>query len=254
MKIGVVTAAYITTEFHFNIAVQTVLSLYGLKSAHSLFPVITVNACTTGASHLAWFKKSFDHFIVNDRNNLARAWNHGIRAALDAHCDYILVINLDLVFHSQFLDNLVRFAADHPDAIAWSGQPWPEQTTLEQADLGGNPMDQIDTSCFMFDRRLPEKIGFFDEQFEPAYHEDSDMVYRIKLAGERFVATPTARYFHLGQVTLKGSISEKQEEFLSSTRILMNESMERYKKKWGGLPGQEAFTAPYGSEKTDVKN
>ena len=61
--------------------------------------------------------------------------------------------------------------------------------------------------------------------------------------------TPTARYFHLGQVTLKGSISENQEEFLVATRLLMNESMVRYEKKWGGLPGNEKFTVPYNGEK-----
>ncbi len=245
MKIGIVTAAYITTELHFNIAVQTVFSLYGLSSAHTLYPVVVVNACTTGAHHLAWFKKRFDLALINERNNLARAWNRGIQAALEQGCDYVIVMNLDLIFHAKFLDNLVAFAGQHPEAVVWSGEPWPEHPTLEQAELAGPPTQAFDASCFMFDKRLIEKVGYFDEQFEPAYHEDKDLLYRIKLAGEAVLATPSARYFHLGQVTLKGAISENQEEFLANTRQLMNESMLRYEKKWGGLPGSETFTVPY---------
>ncbi|NDC37803.1 MAG: hypothetical protein EBZ48_07090, partial [Proteobacteria bacterium] len=226
-KIGVVTAAYITTETHFLFAAQTMLSLFSLKSSHALYPVVTVNACSTGPSHLDWFKQSFDLFLINDRNNLARAWNRGINACLEASCDYILVINLDLTFHPLFLDNLIAFAAARPDALIWSGTPWGEQSSLEQAPLTGEAATDFDASCFLCDRRLIETVGYFDEQFEPAYHEDKDMIYRIKIAGCATLSTPSARYFHLGQVTLKGAIGQGQEEFLATTRRLMDESMLR---------------------------
>jgi len=34
------------------------------------------------------------------------------------------VTNLDLVFHSQCIDELISFADAHPEALLWSASPW----------------------------------------------------------------------------------------------------------------------------------
>ena len=128
----------------------------------------------------------------------------------------------------------------------WSGVPWEDEATLEQADLSGPATRLAHFHCFLIDRRLFETVGKFDEQFEPAYHEDSDMLYRMRLAKLTQMATPSARIFHLDRVTLKGAMMEQNDELLLTLRQMMNLSMERYKAKWGGLPGEEKFTMPYG--------
>jgi GT2 family glycosyltransferase len=253
-KIGVVAVPFITNEFQFNVAARTVVSLLAHKIEHDLELIAVVNSIRTGQPHFDWFKRSFDVCEVNDRNILARGWNRGIDIAFARGADYCLVINLDLVFHPRFIDNLVEFARQNPDALMWSGVPWEEEETLANADLSGPPIGLAHFHCFMIDRRLFELIGRFDEQFEPAYHEDSDMIYRMRLKGARLLATPSARIFHHDRITLKGAMMDRNDEMLIGLRAMMNLSMERYKAKWGGLPGEEQFTAPYnGALPVDVK-
>ena len=247
-KIGVVTVPFITTKFHFTFAVRTILSLFGVQHRHELFAIAVVNGCSTGMEDLNWFKSSLDVCELNDRNILARAWNKGIKIAFEAGCDYVLLINLDLIFHSKFFDNIVAFAEANPEMLQWSGADWTDEQTLEAAPLEGVVPGEVHYSCFMINKQLIEKVGWFDEQFEPAYHEDSDMRYRIRLAGGKVATTNSARFSHLDRVTLKGAVIESTPEnelFLQQTRVQMDRSMELYAAKWGGLPGHERFTVPY---------
>lgn len=248
-KIGVVAVPYILYDYHFIFMVQTVLSLLQAKQEGlSLELIAVVNGFRGSDDDYAWVKDSFDIVEINDRNNLARAWNKGIRKALEQGADYVLVINLDLVFHSEFLQKIVAFAAEHSDALIWSGRPWINQESLETVPLEEGWNNEADMSCFMIDKRLFEKIGEFDEQYEPAYHEDKDMLYRIKVAGGVVKECFSARYFHIDRTTLKGAMVNNDVALLETTRMQMDLSMERYAKKWGGLPGDEKFIVPYGGK------
>ena len=117
--------------------------------------------------------------------------------------------------------------------------------TLAQAELNDEVITTPHFSCYLIDRRLFEVVGEFDEQFEPAYHEDSDMIYRMQLLRQQGASTNTARFFHLDRVTLKWAMASQNQEFLDKTRVLMDKSMERYSLKWGGMPGNEKFQTPY---------
>ncbi len=252
-KIAVVTTPFILNEFQYVFMTQTVISLLSMKHAFELDLIAVVNHFNKSAGSFEWIGKSFDLVEISQKNNLARAWNRGIRKGLERGAEYVLVINLDLVFHELFLANLVRFADENPSALIWSGMEWPDLEGLANATLTGEVAKWAYFSCFMVDRKLFEQIGEFDEQFEPAYHEDSDMHYRIALKKGTILATPSARVFHLERVTLKGAMSESDTQFLDSLRIQMDDSMLRYRVKWGGLPGKETYTAPYNKESTDAE-
>lgn len=245
-RIGVVSVPFILYPYHHVFMVQTYLSLMQIANdGHTLDYIAIVNAFRASEEDFSWLKSSLDLVVVNDKNNLARAWNKGIKLAFERGADYALVINLDLVFHSQFLVNILDFARKTPEAILWSGRPWSDQATLESEPLEQGSDDTADMSCFMIDKRLFEKVGEFDEIFEPAYHEDKDMLYRIKIAGQKTKRSLAARYFHIDRTTLKGATLNNDEAFLATTRVQMDISMERYGEKWGGLPGSEKFTKPY---------
>lgn len=246
-RLAVVTVPYITREFHFNWAVRTVLSLLSIESPAQLDLIAIVNSCSSGQAHLDWFKKTFDYLEINDRNILARGWNKGIKLGLERGADAVLVINLDLIFHSKFLVNLLHFAESRPEILLSSGTPWPDESSLEQATLEGVSENFPHYNCFMLDHRLLEQVGEFDEQFEPAYHEDMDMAYRMRLADVAHAGTNSARFYHFDRVTLKGALYEKDQELLEQTRMQMDESMRRYVRKWGGLPGEEKYLKPYGA-------
>lgn len=92
--------------------------------------------------------------------------------------------------------------------------------------------------------------GRFDQLFAPAYFEDSDLYYRLKLAGVEEEIVP-ARYYH--ELTagpnggcFVGCISTMADpERWKRHRRIIQRNGDRYLAKWGGKPGEERFTVPF---------
>jgi GT2 family glycosyltransferase len=99
-------------------------------------------------------------------------------------------------------------------------------------------------SAFMLNRRCWETVGEFDENFFPAYFEDNDYHYRMRLAGLRAIVHPPALFYHFG--------SRTQNEARPAP-IVPGDWFERnrsyYVRKWGGPPGQEQYRDPFGARK-----
>ncbi|MGE5533743.1 MAG: hypothetical protein ACM3UN_05285, partial [Bacillota bacterium] len=54
------------------------------------------------------------------QQSVAKAWNKGIEVGNSLGCDYILVLNTDIVLKTNAIDRLVEFAQTHKDAILWT--------------------------------------------------------------------------------------------------------------------------------------
>lgn len=205
-----------------------------------------------GEKDRAWIESAFHAVEENDQNILARAWNRGIKRCLNEGCHYILVINLDLVFHPSCVDSLVSYGEAHPEALLWSGTNWNNLSTLSTAVLETSAGAHTQWSCFMIRPAILEKVGFFDEQFIPAYLEDCDMRYRLSLIGHGEINLNAALFYHLERGTMKGLLDGSADDVASNFELLdviekgMAQSGEKYLKKWGGLPLQEKFKKPYG--------
>ena len=94
---------------------------------------------------------------------------------------------------------------------------------------------------YLLRRRVFDKIGMFDEAFSPAYFEDNDYAYRMKLAGIKTMTVPLAGMNHVGSATLKSFSGDEMKQHHASFEALRK----LYVRKWGGQPGHEVFTAPY---------
>jgi GT2 family glycosyltransferase len=223
----------------------TINSLKSNQTSHALDLIAIVNGLHGNDTAAAWIKKNFNQVEDNDVNILARAWNKGIRLAFERGADYCLVINLDLLFHPKFLDNLIAFAQSHPEAIAWSGMLGTEKDVLQAVPVGTEVFPVVSFCAFLIDRRLLEAVGPFDEQFSPAYFEDSDMVYRIKLRGLKLLTTASALFHHFESVTLQSAIFKTEFQYVKtfSDSVKINEA--RFVRKWGGVPGSEQYQVPY---------
>lgn len=247
MKIGIVTVPYFLTARHLEWAQAAMESL---SSSHELLRIALVNRHRNDHDK-RWLSEAFDVVEYNDRNVLARAWNRGIQLAITAGCQYILVINLDLILHPSCIDVLSDFGERTPDALLWTGTPWHDLSTLKNAVLDPTTGSHAQWSCFMIRPSIVERIGVFDEQFEPAYLEDCDMRYRLHLAGHSEINLKSALFYHLERGTMKGlfdgAASELSEhlETLNSINKGMELSGQKYLKKWGGLPNEETFKSPY---------
>lgn len=241
-QVAVVAVPFITCTRHLMLSEQTIGSL---PDKESLDLIAIVNSARKDSMDWNWINSSFSYVEENDRNNVARAWNKGISKALSRGARYVMVINLDLIFHRECVQRLVRLAQETPQCVIWSGCHIAFDD-LERAPVVDDRGRPIDAACFMVDAKLFEKVGFFDEQFEPAYHEDSDMLYRIKLAGLEVASTSAARYYHIERGTVKGMALGDDKVSMEVLDSKMKINLDRYIAKWGGSPGHEVFRVPYG--------
>lgn len=163
--------------------------------------------------------------------SVAAAWNDGIAKAKELGCEYALVINTDIVFKTNAIDRLVKFAQDHPEAVMWTMSEYADLALLEEApeDEGFNEHPHF--SCFMVKTDFLEVVGKFDENFRPAYCEDGDMHARIALANQKAYIYGGARFYHFGSRTIKSD----HEAWENNTQTFPK-NQEYFLKKWGHPP------------------
>lgn len=191
-------------------------------------------------------------FIIDQWQNkqrpLSGAWNLGIEEAKSHECDYVLVVNDDLLFAPQSLLAMIETLQDSDDALMVTacnirheidkiGQPenilsYNARTPIT---IGENP----DYAAFIVRQNFLDIHGKFDENFIPAYFEDNDSHRRINLLGYKAISTTAAPCYHYGSKTQNGNIKA----VVSSRQFENNRSY--YVKKWGGEPGYEIFDHPY---------
>ena len=88
------------------------------------------------------------------------------------------------------------------------------------------------------------KMGGFDELFNPSYFEDNDCRYRLHLAG-----------FPVKKVLLRGwrhdnssTLASGDESYKRMHWCLYQRNRSYYIRKWGGLPGSEVHSSPFGGD------
>ncbi len=155
-----------------------------------------------------------DVTLLRLRSNLGYGggMNAGIRAALEEQSDFILCVNNDMTFDSDFLEPLVQaaegggvipFPAIHQgedpgridsagNRLSYTGLTSPvghgakEVPTRVEADY---------TELPLLARRLLERIGLYKEEYF-AFYEDADLSLRIRGAGWDLRLVPESRVYH----------------------------------------------------------
>jgi GT2 family glycosyltransferase len=161
-----------------------------------------------------------------DNRGVAAANNQGIRAAIDAGCASVLLINNDTEFDaplfSLLVEGLSRYDAemicpkmmyfDEPNRIWAAGgtfQPWLGYRTAHfgagEIDAGQHDRTRnityVPTCCVLIKKDVFEKIGLMDERYF-VYMDDVDFMYRAMKNGIRLIYMSEARLFHkIGRLT-----------------------------------------------------
>ena len=171
------------------------------------------------------------HLIKNDRNyGFYNGANIGIRYALKhANPDYLLLLDNDTVVDPEFLTEMVQVAEadpaigiagakiyyyDEPDRLQYLGgkiDPWgvaagPLWPIIKERILGRKEFDrgQHDSIkevehmalwCALFNRKILESIGFFDESHS-SDHSEIGYFDRARKAGYKSVYVPRAKVWH----------------------------------------------------------
>lgn len=205
MKIAITASIYITNQEHKSYLNLTTKSI--VSANHNIVWLPCENYVNPVFAPLTYtFNQELNEIRVlypTGQQSVSQAWNKGIEEGSKAGCDYILVINTDIVFKSNAIDRLVDFAETHPEAVLWTMTECEDLSSLESCTEVESFSEHPNFSCFMVKSDFFRHVGKFDENFIPAYCEDGDMHGRLVLAGFKTYAYGGARFFHFGSRTIK---------------------------------------------------
>lgn len=163
------------------------------------------------------------HIIPRAQNILSGAWNDLMNLWPD---DYIIIANDDVMPHERSVEALVNAAIDRPDVAMWNG-----------SGHSGNSY-----SFFLLRKWAYCQVGPFDEKFIPAYFEDNDYDYRLRiLAGLIREEVSNATFDHVGSATVK-AMNQSQRD---AAHLYFRKNGLYYMSKWGGMPTKEKYTEPF---------
>ena len=167
-----------------------------------------------------------------------------MRRSLELGNNYALITNDDAVFTPNAIKEMYEFMKYKSNAVLVS----PNQNRV---DPNGGPLEgEADFFCFIVDiKRLTERVGWFDENFFPAYFEDNDMHLRIGLAGEKSYILSNVQVNHVGSAT---------QNFDPGSPVVPPHMFDKNKyyfvEKWGGQPGGHQYHNPFNNPENDVKH
>jgi GT2 family glycosyltransferase len=214
---------------------------------HHDFHVWAIDNASTDDS-VAQCRAQGSHFtvIANDTNlGVAAGNNQGIHAALEAGCEYVLLLNNDVEFGPQIFTQLIDGIAandcqmtcpimyyfDRPNVIWAAGgkfQPLFGYRCYHLAegveDVGQftypRRIQHAPTCCILFNRSVFEKVGFMDERYF-VYHDDTDFMLRCLKADQHLFLLPHARLLHKVSSLTGGAGSEFSVRMATRNRIYM---------------------------------
>ncbi|MEK8131269.1 glycosyltransferase family 2 protein [Paenibacillus filicis] len=174
-----------------------------------------------------------------DNRGFPVACNLGLKLAAG---DELLLLNNDTLMTRGAMESLRRCLNSSPDIgivgpmtnYASGRQQMKERfTTIDKTAARinvPNPAAWQETTrivglCFLFRRRLMDRIGLLDEQFSPGHFEDDDYCYRARQAGYRLLIAGDSFVYHHGSASFKQQDSWKVQELIRVNR-------EKFKAKW----------------------
>lgn len=172
-------------------------------------------------------KYAADGFQVHrdpDGHNLgvAGAWNVGARAMLDEGRDYLVLLSASVEFgprlHCTWLWQMEQF---------WGAK-------VIEADGHSWHLIALHRSCF-------ERIGLFDANFYPAYFEQIDWCYRLRMIGWE------QGWVRVWVNALSRGVAAHNHLVACPAAPLLA----YYAAKWGGPKGEETWVQPYGVKPLD---
>jgi len=161
--------------------------------------------------------------LVRSEENLGFAAANNLAIRMCEDCDFVALLNPDAFPEPDWLETLLRAAADHPECgffgsrLVLAGDPGTLDGTGDQFHVSGlawrrdqgapasvgREEGETFSACAaaaLYRRDALLAVGGFDESFF-CYYEDSDLAFRLRLAGHRCLYVPGAVALHVGSAT-----------------------------------------------------
>jgi len=181
------------------------------------FKDIEIHIIDNGKQDLS-FLNVFPNVIVYEQDHnigVAASWNKLCKIIFEKH-NHALIINDDvyLGYNTDVVNSVIE---KYEYSLVQSYVSW---------------------SVILMSKYMYDYIGDFDEIFFPAYYEDSDYLYRMKLKGIRQDVEA-----ELNPQTVRISMTQERDPELVNASMQANRL--RYIEKWGNSPLLETFLTPY---------
>lgn len=189
--------------------------------------------------------------VINNTENLGflKSVNRAIKTC---NTKYIYLLNNDTEVFSGFLDELLFVFKNFENVGAVGSMLLNSDGSLQEAGgvfLSGQKLSIIDgkkpyfpelnyiykvdycSGCsLMFERMNPDgEINLFDEQFSPAYFEDTDLCSRLRYNfGKEIYYTPFSKLIHHN-----GASYNRNVESTAKKQELFDKNFSLFKSKWG---------------------
>jgi GT2 family glycosyltransferase len=141
-------------------------------------------------------RDAYEIVVIEDRERRGPAWARN-RGWCQAHAPLVAFTDDDCVPHPDWLARGLDAFAAGADAVCGrivmplAGVP----TDYERDAKGLERSEFVTANCFLRKSML-ERLGGFDERFELAWREDSDLHFRLLEAGRRIAVEPRAVVVH----------------------------------------------------------
>lgn len=233
-RVAIVTPTYNKFEEATKLFIETIYKY----TDENLFDLIIVdNASSDGTvEYLKEVEKEHKNFklICNSENlGYSKGNNIGIKLALESDYEYIGLLNNDILFTPEWLENTLKiFEMDNQLGMVSprdAGRPKFFKKKITAKNYLENYKDYLAKfkeplkymleplfSCVIIKREVIEKIGLMDENFTPAFWEDQDYCLRALYAGFSLATSNLAFVFHNHSTTssaVKAEIYERNKQY-----------------------------------------
>jgi len=183
--------------------------------------LVVDNASSDGSPHMVRDEfPGVELLALAENRRFAGGNNEGLRRALDAGADAVMLLNNDVVADPKMIAKLLAALDEQPDAGAaapliyfappsdriWYGggrcRPWLAHSShrgLRDRDRGQyrsiEDTGYLTGCCLLATAEAWKKVGLLDERYF-IYAEDADWSLRARAAGFRLLFVPTARLWH----------------------------------------------------------
>jgi len=181
------------------------------------FPEVNIHIIDNGNQHIKFLETMPNVKVYEEKENIgvAASWNKLCKKIYEKH-DFALIVNDDvyLGYNTKVVEKAM---AECQSGFSQSNSSW---------------------SVFLMHKEFYDFVGDFDEIFYPAYYEDSDYLYRMKLLG---IKQDIDSFLDPKEV----NISMTYERAPDMVNQAMKDNKQRYIEKWGNLPLLENYIKPY---------
>ncbi|MCR4674788.1 MAG: glycosyltransferase [Lachnospiraceae bacterium] len=240
-KVTIIIPVYNQFEYTYN-CIHSILDNVGDVS----YEVVLGDDCSTDET--ADISKYVENIIVSRTKNNVRFLLNVNKAVECAKGEYIVLLNNDTQVQEGWLESLIN-VLDKDEYVGMVGSKlvYPDGKLQEAGGIvfsdgsgwlygnGLNPnmpeynyvkeVDYISGASVMIRKYLWNKIGGFDEQYVPAYYEDTDLAFEVRKCGYKVMYQPQSVVVHFEGMSNGTDVTTGLKKY-------QIENQKKFQKKW----------------------